>query len=81
MLALGAFASIYVLEGLEGSESTGAWVLLGISCAITVVIFVQIVHGIYTVCTFSQKVSKISPEKFDNLNDISPEASKSNLNE
>ena len=72
LLALGSFVSIYVFEGLDGSESTGAWVLLGMGSAITCIVFGQVVHSIYSVCTYSKTSTKINPEQLDNLNDISP---------
>ena len=77
VMTLGAFSSIYVLEGLEGHESTGGWFLLGASSAICLLTTVAMGYNIYTVCYSASKATKINPEKVDKN---SPDASHENIN-
>lgn len=46
-MTLGAFVSIYVFEGLDGSESTGAWTLLGMAAGIVAIVIASLVFNIY----------------------------------
>ena len=61
MMSLGAFSSIYVFEGLDGIESTGGWVLLGLGGMVCSLGLTHIVYSIYEMCKSSARVNKISP--------------------
>ena len=72
LMTLGAFTSIYVFEGLDGSESTGGWFLLGMSAGVGVMMLASIIHNTYMICTNTAKMLKINPESLENM----PQASK-----
>ena len=61
-MTLGGFTSIYVFEGLDGSESTGGWFLLGMSAGMGVLMLASIIHNTYMVCMNKAKTLKINPE-------------------
>ena len=66
MMTLGAFSSIYVFEGLDGIESTGGWVLLGLGAVTCSLGFTHIIFSIYEMCKSSAKVNKILPLRSEN---------------